>query len=129
MANTNYTYQCNCPSLLRYETLYGQNSAAHWMTIQLAQLFFLSSSKDSSVADSIKQFASLLAVDVRHYKLSEIMLFFSRFAVGRYGGNSWQSFDLRRIGIAFHQEFLPERNLELARIEREQQQAMREQSK
>ena len=74
----------------------------------------------------IKQFASLLAADVRHYKLSEIMLFFSRFAVGRYGGNSWQSFDLRRIGIAFHQEFLPERNLELARIEREQQQVLRE---
>lgn len=57
------------------------------------------------------------------------MLFFSRFAVGRYGGNSWQSFDLRRIGIAFHQEFLPERNLELARIEREKQQAKGENPK
>jgi hypothetical protein len=78
-----------------------------------------SSSKDSSVVDGIKQFSALFAQDVKFYKFSEFILFFYRFAVGRYGGNSWQSFDLRRIGIAFHQEFLPERNLELARIERE----------
>lgn len=57
------------------------------------------------------------------------MLFFSRFAVGRYRGNSWQSFDLRRIGIAFHQEFLPERNLELARIERDIQQQVWDKSR
>ncbi|MCI1742300.1 MAG: hypothetical protein LKI18_08170 [Prevotella sp.] len=67
----------------------------------------------------------MFAQDVKFYKFSEFILFFYRFAVGCYGGSSWQSFDLRRIGIAFHQEFLPERNLELARIDRELMQAKR----
>jgi len=57
------------------------------------------------------------------------MIFFARYSIGRYGASTWQSFDLRRIDMVFHQEFLPDRNLELARLERTIQAAAREQQK
>lgn len=47
------------------------------------------------------------------------MLFFSRYKAGCYD-NSYYAFDPRRIGIAFHKEFLQERNKAIAKIEMEQ---------
>ena len=129
LANNDNAYLCDCPSMIRYNFLYGEDSAAHWITIQLAQLFFLSSSKDASLADCIRQFAGMFAHDAGIYKISELMIFFARYSIGRYGASTWQSFDLRRIDMVFHQEFLPDRNLELARLERTIQAAAREQQK
>ena len=46
------------------------------------------------------------------------MLFFSRYSAGMYD-DSYTTFSARRIGVAFHKEFLPQRDQVLARIERE----------
>jgi hypothetical protein len=49
------------------------------------------------------------------------MLFFARYKAGKYD-NSYASFDARRIGNAFFNEFRKERNNELDKINRERMQ-------
>lgn len=80
-------------------------------------LFGSSSSKDVGVVDGIKIFAQSFASQVKVYKLSELMLFFSRYKAGRYD-NSFSQFDARRIGNAFFKEFIPERSNEIDSFER-----------
>ena len=63
-------------------------------------LFGSSSCKDEGVAQGIGIFAQTFASSVQIYKLSELMLLFSRYKSGRYD-NSFPQFDARRIGNAF----------------------------
>ena len=73
------------------------------------------------MADGIRLFAASFAKETSIFKLSELMLFFARYKAGKYD-NSYYSFDTRRIGNAFFKEFLPERQRELDRITKEEEQ-------
>ena len=86
--------------------------------MQITALFGSSSNKDVELACEIKLFSDSFASQVGIYKLSELMLFFSRYKAGVYD-NSYSTFDTRRIGAAFFKEFLPQRLSELRRIQRE----------
>lgn len=118
VASPEKAYTANCPTLLLYDRLYGENSSYRWIKIQVLALFGSSSNKEKGVADGISIFTSSFAAQLGGYKLSELMLFFARYKAGRYD-NSYSSFDSRRIGNAFFKEFIPERNMELDKINRE----------
>lgn len=117
ISNPEKTYNSSCPTLNQLDSLYGNGSSAKWIAVQFTGLYILSSSDDAELVDAIKSFSALFAGEVKGYKLSVLLLFFSRFAAGHYGANIWSAFDLRRIASAFRSEFLPERNRELEEME------------
>ena len=106
------------PTLYDFSERFGQECAALWVYGQVMALYGSSSNKDTGIADGIKIFADAFAASAAHYKLSELMLFFTRYKAGVYDG-SYATFDARRIGSAFFKEFLPRRNMEIDRYERE----------
>lgn len=119
--NPERAYKAQCPTLLQYDSLYGEGSSDLWVEIMVTGLFGASSSREKGNANGIRIFCQSFAAQVKCFKLSELMLFFSRYKAGRYD-NSYSSFDARRIGNAFFKEFIPERNNELDRINRNAEQ-------
>lgn len=114
-------YNADCPTLNQYESLYGEGSAAYWVEIQILGLFGSSSCRDKGIVDGVQLFCQSFAYQVGQFKLSELMLFFSRYKAGRYD-DSFSTFNTRRIGNAFFKEFLTERNRELDVINRKDEQ-------
>ena len=121
LSNPDKAYLAECPTLVSYEKVYGEGVSAAWIALQVITLYGASNCKDVGIADGIKLFAQAFAQEVKTYKLSELMLFFARYKAGRYD-NSYASFDAKRIGNAFFHEFVKERNNELDRITRQQNQ-------
>lgn len=120
-SNPEKAYLSDSPSLKQYSLTFGEKTAEKWIYMQIMALYGSSSNTDKGVADGIHIFAASFAKETSTYKLSELLLFFARYKAGRYD-NSYHSFDTRRIGNAFFREFLPERQRELDRITRDQEQ-------
>lgn len=115
LGNEVYTRECAALGALR--ELYDCDDApAAWIEVQVTGLFLSSSNANDTLLDGINLFANNFAESVGSYKLTELMLFFSKYKAGCYD-NSYSTFDTRRIGLAFNKEFLPERNRAIARIE------------
>ena len=112
LANPEKAYMSDCPTLSNYDKVYGEDSSQIWVNGQITGLFGMSSEKDGTKAETINMFSKCFAKEVGLYKLSELMLFFGRYAAGRYD-NCWQTFDTHKIGSAFFKEFLPQRQKEL----------------
>lgn len=96
-------YRCvkaNVPTLLQLSEIYGRGFPAKWIQIHISDLFAGSSAKDEELAKGIKEFSYILASAAKNYKLSEMLAFFGLYRIGRYD-DSYQSFDKRRIGVAF----------------------------
>ncbi len=110
-------YSASCPTLGAYRNLYGEEAAVDWIHLQILALFGSSSSREAGLADGIRIFAQSFLSEVREFKLTEMLLFFSRYKAGRYD-HSYATFDSRRIGNAFFKEFLVSRARELDLIER-----------
>lgn len=110
-------YFRECPALGALAAIYRNHGvAASWIQAQVTRLFIDSSSADVARIEGITSFSENFAAVAAPYKLTELMLFFSRYRAGRYD-NSYSAFDARRIGLAFHKEFLPERAREIAAAE------------
>lgn len=112
-------YTRGCPALGALDDLYATRGAAvTWIQAQVTAMYVASGSKDATMANAITVFSENFANVAAAYKLTELMLFFSRYAAGMYD-DSYATFSARRIGVAFHKEFLPQRDQVLSRIERE----------
>lgn len=118
-ANIEKSYTADCPTLAAVSQAYGQEYAVLWLTAQITALYAASPNKDKGMVDGIPIFCQTFLAEAKFYKLTELMLFFSRYKSGRYDA-SFSTFDTRRIGVAFR-EFLKERNYELDRIRRERE--------
>lgn len=77
--NPEKAYFSNCPTIKKYDEVYGEGNAEMWIYAQVLALFGSSSCKDEGVAQGIGIFAQTFASSVQIYKLSELMLFFSRY--------------------------------------------------
>lgn len=117
IGNVEKAYTSETPCLIHIEQMHGSDSMVHWLKGQILALFGSSTSDDKGIADGISLFAQTFAVEVKGFKLTELMLFFARYKAGRYD-NSYTKFDARRIGNAFFKEFIQERNNELNAINR-----------
>lgn len=110
-------YTWVCPSVAALADIYGRNCPLMWMDAQVTHLFLTSASRDAAGAEAqTRAFVEAFTGTSGAYRLSEMMLFFARYKAGVYG-RSFALFDLRGVGQAFHQEFLPDRKRELATIE------------
>lgn len=126
LTNASKAYQADCPTLLDYDSIYGQGKASDWVYLQVLALYGSSASREKGMADGIELFAQSFSAAVKTYKLSELMLFFARYRAGQYD-NSFTTFDARRIGNAFFKEFLPQRNAEIDKLVKEEEQQAIEQ--
>lgn len=97
-------YKAVCPTVSELDELYGSGSSSYWINVQITALFGSSSNRDVELICGIKLFSDSFASQVGIYKLSELMLFFSRYKAGTYD-NSYSTFDTRRIGGAFLKNF------------------------
>lgn len=108
-----------CPALGALDDLYAtRGAAATWVQAQVTAMYVASGSRDATMANAITVFSENFSNVAAAYKLTELMLFFSRYAAGMYD-DSYTTFSARRIGVAFHKEFLPQRDQVIAKIERE----------
>lgn len=103
-----------------------KNVGYAWMLAQLTILFNASISKDADKYESIQEFAEVFASQVRHYKVTELLLFFGRYKAGMYQDDSWSTFNPQSIGKAFFGKFLKDRSQELASIMSKQESYKRE---
>lgn len=115
-------YMADCPTLMQLAQSHGDMIPQWWIHLQVMALYGSSSSSDKGIVDGIPIFAASFAREVSTFKLSELMIFFARYKAGKYD-NSYHTFDTRRIGNAFFKEFLPQRQIELDRIIKEEEQA------
>lgn len=117
MLHPEEAYLVEVPTIGAIEKEMGIDVAVLWIEAHVTYLYGASSNKEKGVADGISFFSKAFAADVRRFKLTELMLFFARYKSGRYC-NSFSTFDTQKIGNAFFEEFIPERNWELDRIAR-----------
>lgn len=116
-AHAREAYQWQCPTVTALEELFGRRAPKMWIDEQVTHLFLTSQSRDASQSSAqIGSFSATFAGTVGRYKLTEVMLFFARYAAGVYG-RSFAAFDARSVGQTFHHEFLAERRSELSQLE------------
>lgn len=127
LENSAGAFRADVPTLRQYGQLYGEAAPRTWVQQQLAALFLASASRDSGLADGIRQAAALISAEAAGVKLSEMLLFFARYKSGHYD-DGYSQFDTRRVCVAL-QRFMRERREEYACIERERQQREAEASR
>ena len=110
-------HRADVPTLRGMDAAYGAGSAARWVGVQVTALYAASPKADPGAADGIPLFAQTFAAAAGAFKVSEVLLFFARYAAGRYD-DSFASFDTRRIGNAFFGAFARERAAAIGRMER-----------
>lgn len=64
---------------------YGKNTPAMWLLPQLYNLSEYCGCKEKLTGESLEECAFLIASEYYYMKVSEMMLFFHRFKLGRYG--------------------------------------------
>lgn len=109
-----YTRECAALGALR-ELYDCDGASAAWIEVQVTGLFLSAANDNTTLLDGLSIFADNFAESASQYKLTELMLFFSRYKAGCYD-NSFTTFDPRRIGLAFHKEFLPERERAIGKM-------------
>lgn len=121
--NTTEAFSWMCPPVGALAELYGKNCPQAWMLVQMTAIYELGCrSISGKMAQSATQYAQIMARSAAGLKLTEMMQFFARYAVGLYN-NEYATLDMTRLGRVFHNTYLPARQRELERLlERQEQQ-------
>lgn len=121
--NTQTAYKWTCPPVGALEVLYGPNCPQAWLLVQMTGIYDLGCrSLNEKLAQTTAKYAQLMAKRTAQLKLTEVMQFFARYAVGLYN-NEYATLDMTRLGREFHNTYLPARQKELERLlERQEQQ-------
>ena len=78
-------YLRECAALGALNTLYDNAGAAQsWLEIQITGMFLSSASDNEVLTEGIRLFVDNFTAIASSYKLTELMLFFSRYKAGRY---------------------------------------------
>jgi hypothetical protein len=117
--NLRATYTGIAPTLIRFRLTYGTDVAEAWLMAHIMSLFAYDKLhlNDEKMIGYTESIASNILVNYGYLKLTEFMLFCSRFKSGRYG-KPYGVLSGREIGNAINL-FLRERYVELERIENE----------
>ena len=114
--NTQKAYKWTCPPVGALEVLYGPNCPQAWLLVQMTGIYDLGCrSLNEKLAQTTAKYAQLMAKRTAQLKLTEVMQFFARYAVGLYN-NEYATLDMTRLGRVFHSTYLPARQKELERL-------------
>lgn len=106
----------NYPTLTDICLAYGKTFSEQWLYPQIADLAMFTGAKNLT-KEQMRGLASVIAVEYRYLKVTELLLFFHRFKTGRYG-RFYGSVDPMVITCALR-EFMKERNSLIDIYERE----------
>lgn len=104
------------PTLTDICLTYGKTFSEQWLYPQIADLAMFTGAKNLT-KEQMRGLASVIAVEYRYLKVTELLLFFYRFKTGRYG-RFYGSVDPMVITCALR-EFMKERNTLIDIYERE----------
>lgn len=104
------------PTLTDICLTYGKTFSEQWLYPQIADLALFTGAKNLN-KEQMRSLASVIAVEYRYLKVTELLLFFHRFKTGRYG-RFYGSVDPMVITCALR-EFMKERNTLIDIYERE----------
>ncbi len=108
----------DAPTLAIMRQTYGDGFPATWLLPQILDLVVYSNSRGTLNEQQQEFLAETIANEYYFLKASELQLFFYRFKSGRYG-HFYGSVDPMRITMAL-EEFVKERNREIAKHESEE---------
>jgi len=115
------------PTLTDICLTYGKTFSEQWLYPQIADLAMFTGAKNLT-KEQMRGLASVIAVEYRYLKVTELLLFFYRFKTGRYG-RFYGAVDPMVITCALR-EFMKERNSLIDIYERElREQYLEEQKK
>lgn len=110
-------YLGKAPSLGLVGKAFAFGTAKSWAAIQLWNLAEFAGCKTKLTEDQIDELAQIICTEYGYLKLTELMDFFRRFKLGKYG-KFYGAVDPLVITCAL-QEFLADRNAILSRLRRE----------
>lgn len=116
-ADIERAYTGAAPSLATVAEAYGKGTARSWLMIQLDNLAEFSGSRQKMPIAKTEEVAFLIIAEYGYLRLTELMHFFRRFKLGAYG-RFYGAIDPMIITDALR-EFMKERSVTLARLERE----------
>ena len=104
------------PTLTDICLTYGKTFSEQWLYPQIVDVALFTGVKNLN-KEQVRSLASVIAVEYRFLKVTELLLFFHRFKTGRYG-RFYGSVDPMVITCALR-EFMRERNDMIAQYEQE----------
>ena len=104
------------PTLAELNMALGEAASVSWLLVQIADVMVYAGAKNLDKYQQ-GQLARNIAGDYFWLKISELMLFFHRFKMGRYG-RFYGAVDPMVVTCALH-DFISERNTRLSIIEQE----------
>lgn len=102
------------PTLTDICLAYGKTFSEQWLYPQIADLSTFTGAKNLT-KEQIQKLASVIAIEYRHLKVTELLLFFHLFKTGRYG-RFYGTVDPMVITCALR-DFMKERNVFIGQYE------------
>lgn len=120
-------YFGDIPTLSQINEAYGRHTAVMWLVPQLYDLSEYCGCREKLQGKPLEQCADIIASEYHYLKVTELMLFFHRFKVGKYG-RFYGSVDPLVITTALR-DFITERAIAYETHENQQNQARMEEYK
>ena len=117
----------NAPSLTRVKFAYDEETAIHWLEVQLVDLALTCGIPEKPTIEQATEISRSIIANFGFLKVTELMVFFSRFKGGRYG-KFYGCIDLIVVTDALN-TFLSERIEIINKFERAQQKREAEEKK
>ena len=116
-ANPQKAVMGDYPTLTDICIAYGKTFAEQWLYPQITDLTIFTGARNLN-KEQVRELASVIAIEYRYLKVTELLIFFYRFKTGHYG-RFYGSVDPMVITCALR-EFVKERNEFIDTFEREQ---------
>ena len=125
--NEFFCYFGNVPTLNHLNTAYLSNTAQQWLVAQLFDLSEFVGARDKLNENQLRQLAQIIVTQYSYLRVTELMLFFYYFKLGKYA-EFYGSVDPLAITKSLR-EFMRERNVAKYNYERKMEALKEEQDK
>jgi len=115
--NDFFCYFGNVPTLAHLNAAYMSNTAQQWLVAQLFDLSEFAGARDKLNESQLRQLAQIIVVQYSYLRVTELMLFFFNFKLGKYA-EFYGTVDPLAITKSLRQ-FMKERNDAIYKYERE----------
>lgn len=105
------------PTLALLNQTYGKTASVQWLVVQIYNLSEFCGCKDKLSTAQIHELSRIIDTSYYHLKLTELMMFFFNFKMGKYG-KFYGAVDPMVITCALR-EFMQERNQKIDEVESE----------
>lgn len=115
--NTEVAIMGDYPTLRDINSAYGKDFAVDWLMPQIVSVATHTGARNLTLEQEY-ELARIIAAEYRHFKITEMLMFFYRFKMGRYG-RFYGNVDPMVITCALR-DFVRERNELIGRYEQEE---------